>query len=193
MQNFSNLIFASNHHRPVSISADDRRFNVGVYQPTPITLTGTDILNIKSEVGAFYDYLGSRKADRLLARNPLLNVDRQRIIDNSRLSIDIAIEALKAGNLTFFLELLVDQPELIVARNLTKYDQYSALMTELNKTRRGKLSREELMIIMRWCVDTVPDTPNKFTAMLRHHALDLEPIWVHGRTQRGVDIGTWKI
>jgi hypothetical protein len=192
MRNYSNLIFASNHHRPVSIAADDRRFNVGTYQSKPIKLTNQDIKNLEGEVGAFYDYLGTRQADRQLARRPLENVDRKRIIDNSRPSIDIAIEALKEGNLTFFLELLVDKPELISPKNLARYDQYSSLFFELSKSQRTRLSRDELMIIMRWCVDRVPDTPNKFTAMLRHHALDLEPLWINGRTQRGIDIGKWK-
>jgi hypothetical protein len=192
MRNYSNLIFASNHHRPVSIAADDRRFNVGTYQSNPIRLTNQDIESLKGEVGAFYDYLGTRQADRQLARQPLDNIDRKRIIDNSRPSIDIAIEALKGGNLTFFLELLVDKPELIAPKNLAHYDQYSSLFFELEKSKRTRLSRDELMIIMRWCVDRVPDTPNKFTAMLRHHALDLEPLWINGRTQRGIDIGAWQ-
>ena len=191
MQNYSNLIFASNHHRPVSIAADDRRFNVGRYQAKRLKITSADISNIEAEVGAFYDYLGTRTADKSIARRPLENADRQRIIDNSRPSIDIAIEALKQGNLEFFVDLLVDKTELISPRNLSKYDQFAGLMHDITTSKRARLSRDELMVIMRWCVDRVPDTPNKFTAMLRHHNLDMEPLWVNGKTQRGYDIGEW--
>lgn len=191
MRNYSNLIFASNHHRPVSIAADDRRFNVGKYQPKRLRITSSDIKGIEAEVGAFYDYLGTRNADKSIARRPLENADRQRIIDNSRPSIDIAIEALKQGNLEFFIDLLVDKTDLISPRNINKYDQFAGLMHEIKSTNRARLSRDELMVIMRWCVDRVPDTPNKFTAMLRHHNLDMEPLWVNGKTQRGYDIGEW--
>lgn len=192
LPNFCNLIFASNNSRPVSIAPDDRRFNVGRYQSQPIIVTSADIDDLASEVGAFYDYLATRDADRQLARQPLDNIDRQRIIDASRPSIDIAIEALKGGNLEFFVDLLVDQQELIAPKNLTKYDQYSALIHDLTTTGRSRLSRDELLVLMRWCIDRVPDTPNKFTAMLRHHGLDLEPVWVNNRTQRGYDVSIWK-
>lgn len=192
MQNHANLIFASNHPRPVSIAPDDRRFNVGAYQPNPIEITDSDITDLASEVGAFYDYLGTRPANKESARRPLETTDRQRIIDNSRLSVDIAIEALKRGDLEFFVDMLVDQPELIQPKNLTTYDRFEGLLFQLRSTGRSRLSRDELLIIMRWCVDKVPDTPNKFTAYLRHHNLELEPIWVNGKTQRGYDVGQWR-
>lgn len=192
MPNHANLIFASNHPRPVSIAPDDRRFNVGGYQGTPIDISDADIDCIASEVGAFYDYLGTRPADREAARRPLETADRQRIIDNSRLSVDIAIEALKRGDLAFFVDMLVEQPELIQPKNLTTYDRFEGLLHQIRSTNRTRLSRDELLIIMRWCVERVPDTPNKFTAYLRHHNLELEPLWVNGKTQRGYDVGAWK-
>lgn len=192
MPNHANLIFASNHPRPVSIAPDDRRFNVGGYQGTPIDVSDSDIDCLASEVGAFYDYLGTRTADREAARRPLETHDRQRIIDNSRLSVDIAVEALKGGDLEFFVDLLVDQPELIQPKNLTTYDRYEGLLHQIRSDNRTRLSRDEVLIIMRWCVEKVPDTPNKFTAYLRHHNLELEPIWVNGKTQRGFDVGAWK-
>lgn len=191
LPNHSNLIFASNHPRPVSIAPDDRRFNVAAYQSDRIRISDSDIAAIEGEVGAFYDYLGTRIADREAARRPLETADRQRIINTSRASVDIAIEALKGGDLQFFVEMLVDQPELIQPKNLTTWDRYEGLIHQLRSTMRTKLSRDEILIIMRWCVDKVPDTPNKFTAYLRHHNLELEPIWVHGRTQRGYDVGEW--
>lgn len=192
MANHSNLIFASNHARPVSIAPDDRRFNVAGYQDQPISVTDSDIDALAGEVGAFYDYLGTRQADREAARRPLETTDRKRIIDASRPSVDIAIEALKGGDLQFFVEMLVDQPELIQPKNLTSYDRFEGLLHQLRSTGRARLSRDELLIIMRWCVEKVPDTPNKFTAYLRHHNLDLEPLWVNGKTQRGLDIGAWR-
>lgn len=192
MRNYSNLIFASNHPRPVSIAPDDRRFNVAAFQPKPIVISDSDIDTIAGEVGAFYDYLGTRVADREAARRPLQTADRKRIIDSSRNSVDIAIEAIKGGDLQFFVEMLVDRPELIQPKNLTTYDRFEGLLHELRSTGRGRLSRDDLLILLRWCVDRVPDTPNKFTAYLRHHNLELEPLWVNGKTQRGYDVGAWK-
>lgn len=192
MRNYCNLIFASNHARPVSIAPDDRRFNVAAYQPEPIQITGADIEDIASEIGAFYDYLGTRTADKELARRPLDTIDRQRIINASRPSVDIAIDALKEGDYDFFEDMLVGDVATIPAKNLTRYDQFAGLLHKIRKENRTKVSRDDLMVILRWCVDRVPDSPNKFTAFLRHHNLELEPMWIDGKTQRGLDVGTWR-
>jgi len=193
MKNYTNLIFASNHPQPVHIAADDRRFNVGAYQHTPITLTTHDISLLRTEVEAFYGYLKTRAIDIGQARTPLITADRQRIIETSRPAIDQAIEALKKGNLSFFQDLLVKKTELISARNQLAYAQYQALVDELQHTQRTRLPRDDLMILLRWCSDHIPDTPNKFTAMLRHHSLELSPLWIDGAVIRGYDVKNWLV
>ncbi len=192
MQNFSNLIFASNSACPVSIAPDDRRFQVGSFQANPIRLTSADIEDIQSEIGQFYDYLCTRHGDRSLARELIDTPDRQRIIDTSRPAIEIALSALKQGDLSFFLDMLVMKTELINPRMQLIYDQYKALIEELDATRRTRLTRDDLMILLRWCVDNVPESPNKFCSMLRHHNIELEVLWIDKRSVRGLEIKGWK-
>jgi hypothetical protein len=192
MRNFCNLIFASNSPRPVSIAPDDRRFNVAKYQDKPIQLTIEDIQLLDFELQEFYNYLHTRNADMNKARRPLITEDRSRIIDLSRPSIDIAIEALKYGQFDFFEEMLVEKTEILSPRVQVAYDQYAQLIGEIKATGRAKLSRDELMVIFRWCLDKAPETPNKFAMMLRHHGLHLRPLWVNGTSIRGYDVGQWQ-
>ena len=192
MDNYTNIIFASNSPQPVTIAADDRRFNVGAFQQNPIVLTSYDIDSLKKELGSFYNYLGTRHASRAIARVPIETADRTNIINLSRSSIDIAIEALKGGNLSFFVEMLVQKPEILNARSQLTYAQFEALIEELKVTKRTKLSRDDLMIMFRWCIDNVPEAPNKFTTMLRHHGLQLRPLWIDGHATRGYEVDEWK-
>ena len=192
MDNFCNLIFASNSAQPVAIAPDDRRFNVGKYQSQPIVLTGNDINSLKGELEDFYGYLGTRHANRAIARVPIETADRTNIINLSRSSIDIAIEALQKGNLTFFIEMLVQKPEILNARSQLTYTQFETLISELQATKRTKLSRDDLMIMFRWCIDNVPEAPNKFTTMLRHHGMQLKPLWLDGQATRGFELEEWK-
>jgi hypothetical protein len=193
MSNFCNLIFASNSARPVSIASDDRRFNVAKYQEDPINITSDEIAILALELPAFYSYLKTRKADADIARTPIITEDRKRIINLSRTSIDIAIEALKEGNFPFFEEMLVERTEILSPRIQMAYDQYRVLIEELKKTKRTKLTRDELIILFRWCVDKVPEAPSKFTSMMNHHGLTIKPIWTGETSVRGYDIGEWHV
>jgi hypothetical protein len=194
MSNFCNLIFASNSPRPVAIAPDDRRFNVAKYQEDPIEITSDEIAILALELPDFYGYLMTRAADTDIARMPIITEDRKRIINLSRASIDIAIEALKNGDFHFFEEMLVERTEILSPRIQVAYDQYRALIEELKETKRAKLTRDELIIIFRWCVDKIPEAPNKFTSMLSHHGLRLKPLWnAEKKTSfRGFDVGEWQ-
>ena len=193
MSNFCNLIFASNSPRPVAIAPDDRRFNVAVFQEKPIKINADDIAILALELPDFYGYLMTRSADADKARTPIITEDRKRIINLSRTSIDIAIEALKTGDMQFFEEMLVEKTEILSPRIQVAYDQYRALVEELKETKRAKLTRDELIIILRWCVDKIPEAPNKFTSMLNHHGLHMKPLWDPDKQTsfRGFDVGEW--
>jgi hypothetical protein len=39
-----------------------------------------------------------------------------------------------------------------------------------------------------WCDGKVPSSPNKFTALLKHHRIHLTPVWVGKRTTRGIEV-----
>lgn len=191
MQNFTNLIFASNSPQPMHIAADDRRFNVGNYQKYPIDLTGLEIDTLALEITEFYNYLHTRTADADKARAPIMTDAKRNIINLSRPSIDIAIEALKEGNMSFFLDLLVENTDVLSPRAQIAHQQYYDLIMQLQASGQTKITRDNLFIIFGWCLDKIPESPNKFATMLRHHGLELVPIWVNNKTVRGYDVKKW--
>lgn len=54
------------------------------------------------------------------------------------------------------------------------------------------MSRDEILIILQYNVGNMPVTPNKFTALLRHHNINTKPLRKNGCLIRGLSIN-WKI
>lgn len=188
--NFASMIFASNKPASVEIAPDDRRFNVGPYQTQPIQLTATEVdVDIPKELEEFFAYLKQYKADPDRARKPLISAARSTLIDISRTAIDTVSDALLSGNLEFFWE------HLTTTKNASsnpivnmKYTAFRELIVDLVNTQDPKLTRDDLFAIMEWCVGSMPQSPHKFTALLKHHRIHLIQIWKNNRNVRGIDV-----
>lgn len=188
--NYANMIFASNKAASVEIAPDDRRFNVGPYQNTPIQLTATEIdIDIPAELTDFFAFLMQYKADPERARKPLISAARSTLIDISRTAVDKVCDALRFGDLEFFWE------HLTTTKNANsnpiiniKYTAFRELVVDLVNTLDPKLTRDELFTIMEWCVGNMPPSPHKFTALLKHHQIYLTQIWKNNRNVRGIDV-----
>ena len=195
--NFASMIFASNKPAAVEISPDDRRFNVGPYQNVPIQLTSTDVdVHIPAELPYFFAYLKSYKADPSRARKPLHSAARATLIDISRTALDTVSDALLEGNLEFFWDHLNTDSKLSVnPLQQLRYQPFRDLVCDFvaNHTTNTptKITREELRVMMEWCVGGMPEQPHKFTALLKHHKLHLQQIWKNGRNVKGVTL-EWK-
>ena len=63
-------------------------------------------------------------------------------------------------------------------------------MVELVTTQVPQLSREDLQVIMEWCVGNIPQSPHKFTALMKLHRIHLTQVW-KGRNVRGITV-TWQ-
>lgn len=188
--NFASMIFASNKPASVEIAPDDRRFNVGPYQSIPIQLTATEVdVNIPAELTDFFAFLKQYKADPDRARKPLISAARSTLIDISRTAIDTVSDALLSGNLEFFWE------HLTTTKNASsnpitnmKYTAFRELIVDFVNTQDPKLTRDDLFAIMEWCVGNMPQSPHKFTALLKHHRIHLTQIWKNNRNVRGIDV-----
>jgi len=188
--NFASMIFASNKPASVEIAPDDRRFNVGPYQATPIQLTATEVdVDIPAELTNFFAFLKQYKADPDRARKPLISAARSTLIDISRTAIDTVSDALLSGNLEFFWE------HLTTTKNASsnpvtnmKYMAFRELVVDLVNTQDSKLTRDDLFTLMEWCVGNMPQSPHKFTALLKHHRIHLTQIWKNNRNVRGIDV-----
>ena len=65
------------------------------------------------------------------------------------------------------------------------------LIARTDPTGKCNVAREELRTLFDYCVGNIPNTPNKFTSMLKHHRIHLEPVWIDGRSVRGMRV-VWK-
>ena len=195
--NFSSMIFASNKPAPVEIAPDDRRFNVGVYQPNKLQITAHEVESvIPSELPDFYAFLMHYPADAQRARTPLINAARATLIDISRTAIDTVSDALLKGDLQTLWDHLPSQKALTPGNALiqTKAQGYRDLIVDVvnNIANHDKLTRDELYTIFEYTVGNMPTSPNKLTSTLKHHRLHLKPVWKHNRSVRGIEIN-WKV
>lgn len=196
--NYTNWIFSSNMPDPVSIKKGDRRFNVGKYQPDRLFLTDEEVdVKLAKEVQAFYNYLHNYKADFELAGRVIESHDRDILISISENSVDTVGNAMMEGKFDFLLDQMPtdDSHKRNAASTNRVADYTAALVSVIRRTDplNGKcnITREELRTIFDYCVGNMPASPNKFTSLLKHHRIHLEPVWIDGRTVRGMKV-QWK-
>ena len=191
--NHSNMIFASNKSAAVELAPDDRRFNVGPYQTDPIKLTAKEVdTQIPKELEAFAHFLLNFNTDPNRARTPLQSSARDTMIEISRTAIDTVSDALLRGDLEFLWDHL---PANLSSQNtiqMMKLMDFKHLLFSLVDAPDPVLTRDELFTIFEWCVGQMPQSPNKFTSLLKHHKILLTQVWKHNRNVRGIRID-WKI
>ena len=195
-RNYSNWIFSSNMSDPVSIKRGDRRFNVGKYQPLRLEMTDAEVARLAKEVQGFYNYLTEFPADFELAGKVIETQDRNILISISENSVDTVGNALINGTFEFFIDQMpTDESHKRNAMQLNKVTEYTAVLKTLiartDPTGKCNVAREELRTLFDYCVGNIPNTPNKFTSMLKHHRIHLEPVWIDGRSVRGMRV-VWK-
>lgn len=199
VQNRSNWIFMSNKSDPVLIDKEDRRYNVGRYQANKLVISELEVLQIDKELQAFYDYLVNFPADYMKASTVIHTADRDTMISISESSVDTVSSALIEGDFGFFIDQLpTNDAHVRNALANSKVEDYKDVL-KLLMVRAGAartsgncvISREELRTLFDFTVGSMPTTPNKFTALLKHHRVHLEPVWIDNKTVRGIYV-TWK-
>ncbi len=194
VRNYSNWIFSSNMADPVSIKRGDRRFNVGKYQPHKLIITDQEIDKLAREVQAFYNYLAEYPADRELAGKIIESKDRDILISISENSVDTVGNALINGDFHFLVDQMpTDESHKRNALQMGKVTEFTTVLKTLmarTDPTSGKcnIAREELRTLFDYCVGNIPNTPNKFTSLLKHHRIHLEPVWVGGKAVRGMKV-----
>lgn len=195
-ENHCNWILASNMPDPVVITSTDRRHNIAIYQPDRLFLTEKELARIDGELQNFHDYMMSRVADKKVAGELIDTVDRRTLISISETSVDIAATRLIEGNLEFFVDQLPsdDSYKRDALRNNKVEDYKKVLVTLIDRadvsTGACHVSRDELHTLFDYTVGNVPDTPNKFTSMLKHHRIHMSKVWISSRAVQGIKT-TW--
>jgi hypothetical protein len=175
------------------VSPDDRRHNIGVFQQEKLKISTAEVEDLlPKEIERLYAYLFHYPADRERARTALVSEARDSLISLNRAAIDVVSDALLKGDLTFlFDQLPSEKPDDtgILTPMYHKYSRYRKLLLRLFEGGTEALvSRDELLTIYEWCDSNTPTSPNKFTALLKHHRIDIIPVWNGVRTVRGVRI-----
>jgi hypothetical protein len=196
VRNYTNWIFMSNMPDPISIDKEDRRFNVGKYQPNKLQITDAEVKSIPNELQAFYNYLVNYPADYDQAATVLKSEDRDTMISIGESSIDTVGSALIEGNFMFFIEQLpTDNSHVRNAMTANRVEDYTTVLKALAQRTQANgvcaIGREELRTLFDFAIGGMPVSPNKFTSLLKHHRIHLEAVWVNNKTVRGVRT-TWK-
>lgn len=217
--NYTCFIFSSNHTDPVKVEQNDRRFNFGQYQTEKLVITNDEIyIKIPKELQDFCSYLMTRKADVELAASIMDHQTRDNVIAASKTSLDEIGDVLKKGNLESLWNSMPDLnllAELHGANNAVASAFANLVSREIYLTFRerstyrminnrkvhvpagmavchSKLTRDELSVIFEYCVGNMPNTPNKFTSLLRHRGIVIEAIRTADNTARGIHV-EWMI
>lgn len=204
-RNYANFIFASNMPDPVSIDKHDRRMNVGAYQRRPLkdVLSRQEIDGIERELQAFHDYLALYPVDETKATTVIESEDRDTMISISESSADSVASALLDGNFEFFVDQLPtssDYKTNILQLNRVE-DYRMVLQTLMAHTDRNSgecsISRDSLRTMFDYCVGKMPESPHKFTSLLKHHRIHIGKVWCIDRTVNGIkvkwqDVAAWK-
>lgn len=200
-RNYTNWIVASNKADPVSIPKNDRRTNVAKYQKAKFYPTDADLakwpadkLRIESELQAFHDYLLGYAVDKTAAATPMDTEDRNTLISISENAIDTVAGALLDGHMDFFLDQLPTSGAYKTnTLSLNKVEEYrKALFEILNRadalTGKVNIARDELRTLFEYTVGKIPESPNKFTSLLKHHRIHVKKVWdgSAGKTVNGI-------
>ncbi len=194
-RNYSNWIFMSNMPDPVMIDKGDRRFNVGLYQATRLILSDQELAQIDLELQAFHDFLMGYPMDPNKAREITTNADREHMISLTETSVDTVVSALAEGSFEFFLDQLpTDESYKRNATALVKVNDYKDVLSSLMLRTQPKgtcaISREELRTLLNYVVGNIPESPNKFTSLMKHHRVHMQAVWNGEKTVRGIPV-TW--
>jgi hypothetical protein len=202
-RNYTNFIFASNSKEPLAIKNNDRRYNIGVFQPEPLGYKTREINEIKAELDWFVDYMMTRKIDVQQAHTIIENAARTELIQSSRSSIDVIAEAILQGDfMTLFREqsdtdriaehgtiqssALHGHHEEIMKREAALLRNEGTVLGDCVRV-ESKLSRDELQTIFECSIGDLPSSPTKFTQFLRHRGITVGPVWIGQKTVRGVE------
>lgn len=199
--NYCSFLFSSNRPQPVYIPQTDRRYNVGNFQSQK--MPRPDEKRIASELQAFAEFLLAHKVDIEAANTPLQTEERTRIQSLAITSIAETCKLVTEGDLGSLWMARTDDRLLresgVVNPVTTNALAYNALMDQLIEETTtpghpgaGKLTRDELLIILQYNVGNIPTSPNKFTSFLRHNGIETRRIRKGDNLCYGLDVA-WKI
>ena len=184
VRNYTSWIIFSNATAAIPIPRGDRRFNVAKFQSQKLTITDAELARIPLELQAFHDFLLYYAVDKAQVITPLNNADRDQVIDIGENAIDTVSNALIEGNMGWLVDQLpTDTRYAGDARLAIRVEDYKNVILDLlRRTDRNtgvcNVTRDELRAIFEYTVGNMPESPNKFTARIKHHRIHTTKVWI---------------
>lgn len=217
--NYTGFIFASNKAQPVEIASNDRRYNVGLFQPQQLQINDEEIKHINTELSRFMNYIMTREADVNKAAKCLKNAAHDDIVLTNRTSAEVTAMQIQNGEI---MELWGNRADDnlnaqiygergavasayrdIIKREIKLVHEKAYVPPKRNMGAKfaskdgeilsieSRLKRDELFVIFEHCVGNMPKSPNKFSSLLRHKNLKTEQIRFEGERAYGLHV-EWK-
>jgi ribosomal protein L12E/L44/L45/RPP1/RPP2 len=115
VRSYTGIAMSTNKSAAVMISANDRRYNVGVHQPKRIVLSQEEIdEQIPKELEAFMCYLMTRTANKGVAAQALKNAAHAELVESNKTSIDVLVTQLADGDIMSLWDSVTD-PNIAMA------------------------------------------------------------------------------
>jgi hypothetical protein len=194
---FASFIINSNHkNRAWILEETDRRFHVAPYQDAFLDLDERDLEALEEELPEFLKHLMELKVNEKVAVTPRDTEHRELMKHVSRTAIDEVIKQLWAGNMEFFLEqaprdvrvAMHDPSKSAQVMAFVQFMDEVVLWDESDKATAFRIHRDTLRTILDYIIGNMPDSPNKFTSMMKHHDVLWKTMKFNGVNGPGIEI-----
>lgn len=193
--NYAAIICLSNKPNVIMLQKHDRRWNVGPWQDSKLSITQEEIDAIPGELQGFFDFLAHYQLDEAAARTPLDTGDRARLISTTSSSADDVAHALaaKAADMGFFIDQLPSDATSLGYKQATSLADYKrTLKTIILRAQLAtggcKVSRDELHTMFNYTVGNMPETAHKFTKFLAHRHIHTTKVRIGDKTVYGISV-----
>ena len=184
MENFTNLIIATNKSLPVKLSAGDRRYNIAPRQNMKLQITPEEYAMISSELMAFTRFLKAQDIAEGDSIKILESDARRELQDLSRTVADNFFAALKQGDLDFFTEALQET----IPPNDPGYIGYARVINEW-LTQAGEkivIDMKDIIAVYKYLSGNENINDKRFGHLAARHQLESERMRLKGILRRVV-------
>lgn len=190
---YNNTIINTNHHGPVPVDRTDRRIAFCPRQEKPLQITEDEIDQLETETLDFAAFLQHYTIDPTLARRAPHNQTREDAIRSSQTTHDDFFNALREGELDYFLQYIEGPTLKVNGSPHLKYTEYYNVVTRWAKEYPNpvKIPRSELEIAYAYLQDNRPSA-SKFSRMCAINGLKITPLRHESRLVRGLTI-EWRV
>ncbi|MFP4147669.1 MAG: hypothetical protein ACLFSI_08155 [Halorhodospira sp.] len=189
--NHINILLCADYPEPLTLSADDRRFNIAPASGEQLVLTSAELETLidpaHGELADFAAHLAHRSFDARAVSEVLDHPARSRAIEASG-AVDACFAALRAGNLDYFHALLEREEQYLEPRDRDRLRRFCRQWArDLEAGRPSRIFLEGLQRLAAIAAGHVVANAT-FRASAKRYGLKPKPLWnKHERkTGRGI-------